>query len=240
MRVAIISDIHANWPALEAVLADLAALPVVDDTVCLGDVVGYGGDPVRCLDYVRERGWQSLLGNHDLACADRDVLDWFNEDAATAIRWTVDQLGQERIEWLRGRPPTDSCGGALLVHASPRSPVFEYVMDAESAAANLDELDGGLCFHGHSHLPGVFRFEDGQVRHDYRVGTIELRGPAMVNPGSVGQPRDRDPDSSYGVWDTRAGTFEFRRVPYDRVAAQQSILDAGLPSRFAHRLEFGY
>ena len=237
MRIAVISDIHANWPALEAVLADL---PAVDDVVCLGDVVGYGGDPVRCLEHVRERGWLTLLGNHDLACADRDVLEWFNEDAATAIRWTVDQIGAERIDWLSARPPAETREGALLVHASPRSPVFEYVIDAESAAANLDEVGDGVCFHGHSHLPGVFRIEDGRVRHDYQIGTIDLRGPVLVNPGSVGQPRDRDPDSSYGVWDTGARTFEFRRVAYDRHAAQQAILAAGLPARFAHRLEYGY
>jgi diadenosine tetraphosphatase ApaH/serine/threonine PP2A family protein phosphatase len=237
MRVAIISDIHANWPALEAVLDDL---PAIDDVICLGDVVGYGGNPIQCLDYVRNRQWLTLLGNHDLACADRDVLDWFNDDAATAIRWTVEQIGPERVDWLGARPPTDRRDGALLVHASPRSPVFEYVMDAESAAANLSELDGGLCFHGHSHLPGVFRMDGDRVRHHYGAGPIELHGPALVNPGSVGQPRDRDPDSSYGIWDTEAGTFEFRRVGYDRLAAQKAIMEAGLPARFAHRLEFGY
>ena len=102
MRVAVISDIHANWPALEAVLDDL---PAIDDVICLGDVVGYGGNPVQCLDYVRNRQWLTLLGNHDLACADRDVLDWFNDDAATAIRWTVDQIGPERVDWLGARPP---------------------------------------------------------------------------------------------------------------------------------------
>jgi diadenosine tetraphosphatase ApaH/serine/threonine PP2A family protein phosphatase len=237
MKIAVISDIHANWPALEAVLADL---PPVDDLVCLGDLVGYGAEPVRCLDYVRDRQWLTLLGNHDLACADRDVLEWFNEDAATAIRWTVERIGPERVEWLSERPPADRRDGALLVHASPRSPVFEYVMDAESAAANLSELVGGLCFHGHSHLPGVFSLDGGRVRHDYQLGTVRLRGPVLVNPGSVGQPRDRDPDSSYGVWDTEAGTFDFRRVGYDRLAAQKAILEAGLPARFAHRLEFGY
>ena len=239
MKIAVISDIHANWPALQAVLDDLAPAGV-DDIVCLGDVVGYGAQPVRCLDFVREQGWTTLLGNHDLACADRDVLDWFNEDAATAIRWTVEQLGDERIDWLSQRPPTDRLDGALLVHASPRSPVFEYVMDAESAAENLEELGTGLCFHGHSHVPGVFRMERGRVRHDYWLGKMTLELPALVNPGSVGQPRDRDPDASYGIWDVDARTFEFRRVPYDRDAAQRAILQAGLPARFAHRLDYGY
>jgi diadenosine tetraphosphatase ApaH/serine/threonine PP2A family protein phosphatase len=237
VRVAVISDIHANWPALEAVLADL---PDVDDVVCLGDVVGYGGEPVRCLDFVRGRGWLTLSGNHDLACTDSDVLGWFNEDAAVAIRWTIEQLGPERIDWLRALLPKETRDGALLVHASPRSPVFEYVMDAESAEANLDQLGDRLCFHGHSHLPGVFRLDDGRIEHDYLLGTVALHGPALVNPGSVGQPRDRDPDASYGVWDVTAKTFEFRRVAYDRAAAQRAILEAGLPDRFAQRLDFGY
>jgi diadenosine tetraphosphatase ApaH/serine/threonine PP2A family protein phosphatase len=237
VRVAVISDIHANWQALEAVIADL---PTVDDVVCLGDLVGYGGEPVRCLDYVRRRGWLTLCGNHDLACTDGYILGWFNEDAATAIRWTIGQLGPDRIAWLRDLPPSERRDGALLVHASPRSPVFEYVMDLESAEANLGQLGGDLCFHGHSHLPGVFRLDDGRVEHDYRLGTVALQGPALVNPGSVGQPRDHDPDASYGVWDTAAGTFEFRRVAYDRAAAQRAILEAGLPDRFAHRLDFGY
>src|ERR1041385_1633301 len=218
----------------------MADLPVVDDIVCLGDLVGYGGEPVRCLDFVRERGWLTLSGNHDLACTDDDVLGWFNEDAATAIRWTIVQLGAARIDWRRALPPSQTREGALLVHASPRSPVFEYVMDSESAAANLHQLGDGLCFHGHSHLPGVFSIDDGWVEHDYRLGSMTLAGPALVNPGSVGQPRDRDPDASYGVWDVETGTFEFRRVAYDRAAAQRAILDAGLPDRFAHRLDFGY
>jgi diadenosine tetraphosphatase ApaH/serine/threonine PP2A family protein phosphatase len=237
VRTAVISDLHANWQALEAVLADL---PAVDDVVCLGDVVGYGGEPVRCLDHVQARGWLTLAGNHDRACTDRDVLGWFNEDAAVAIRWTVEQLGIDRIGWLRDLPPSGTLDGVLLVHASPRSPLYEYVLDPLTAAANLEQLGDGLCFHGHSHVPGVFRIEDGRVEHHYRVGTIALRGPALVNPGSVGQPRDRDPDASYGVWDTEARTFEFRRVAYDRAGAQRAILEAGLPDRFAYRLDFGY
>jgi diadenosine tetraphosphatase ApaH/serine/threonine PP2A family protein phosphatase len=237
VRVAVISDLHANWQALEAVVADL---PQVDEIVCLGDVVGYGGEPVRCLDLVRASGWLTLAGNHDRACSDRDVLGWFNDDAAAAITWTVEQLGPARIEWLGDLVPSVTLEGALLVHASPRSPLYEYVLDAGTAEANLEELGSGLCFHGHSHVPGIFRIADGRVEHEYRIGTLPLHGPVLVNPGSVGQPRDRDPDASYGVWDTQAGTFEFRRVAYDRAGAQRAILDAGLPDRFAHRLEFGY
>jgi diadenosine tetraphosphatase ApaH/serine/threonine PP2A family protein phosphatase len=237
MRIAVISDIHANWPALEAVISDFGG---VDDVICLGDVVGYGGDPVRCLDHVRGRGWLTLTGNHDRACADPDALGWFNDEAASAIRWTVDQLGQDRIRWLRSLPEQTSRLGIRLVHASPRNPVFEYVLDTPTAAANLKLLLGGVCFHGHTHLPGVFQIEGRHVVHSYRLGATPLAGPALINPGSVGQPRDHDPGASYGIWNTTEGRFEFRRVPYDREAAKRSIRQAGLPERFAIRLDFGY
>jgi len=237
MRIAVISDIHANWPALEAVVSDFGG---VDDVICLGDVVGYGGDPVRCLDHVRGRGWLTLTGNHDRARTDPDALGWFNEEAARAIRWTVGQLGQDRIRWLRALPEQTSRLGIRLVHASPRNPVFEYVLDASTAAANLKQLLGGVCFHGHTHLPGVFQIEGRHVVHNYRLGATPLVGPALINPGSVGQPRDHDPGASYGIWNTTEGSFEFKRVPYDREAAKRSIRQAGLPERFAIRLDFGY
>jgi diadenosine tetraphosphatase ApaH/serine/threonine PP2A family protein phosphatase len=237
MRIAVISDVHANWPALEAVLASFGG---VDDVVCLGDVVGYGGDPLRCLDHIRGAGWLTLTGNHDRACTDADALGWFNEDAARAIRWTMHELDADRLQWLRDLPEQDSREDARLVHASPREPVYEYVLDARTAAANLQLLGDAICFHGHTHLPGVFHVEQGRVAHDYQLGAIPLPRPALVNPGSVGQPRDHVPDASYGVWDTEHGTFEFRRVPYDREAAKRSIRGAGLPERFADRLDFGY
>jgi diadenosine tetraphosphatase ApaH/serine/threonine PP2A family protein phosphatase len=237
MRIALISDIHANWQALEAVIADFAA---VDEVICLGDVVGYGGDPLRCLDHVRAQGWLTLVGNHDRASTDPDVLAWFNAEAAEAVRWTAERLDADEARWLAELPEQASRAGVTLVHASPRNPVFEYVLDGVTAAANLRLLQGGLCFHGHTHLPGMFHVEHDSVVHTYGTDTITLAGPALVNPGSVGQPRDRNPDASYGVWDTEAATFEFRRVPYDREGAKRAIREAGLPERFAVRLDFGY
>jgi diadenosine tetraphosphatase ApaH/serine/threonine PP2A family protein phosphatase len=212
----------------------------VDDVVCLGDVIGYGGQPLPCLDHVSGQGWLTLMGNHDRACTDAEALLWFNADAAAAVRWTAAQLDPTRARWLGGLPETASRDGVLLVHASPRSPVHEYVLDRFTAGANLELLEGGVCFHGHTHLPGVFHVEQGRVVHEYRLGVVPLAGPALVNPGSVGQPRDRNPDASYGIWDTEAARFEFRRVPYDREAAKRAILDAGLPARFASRLDVGY
>jgi diadenosine tetraphosphatase ApaH/serine/threonine PP2A family protein phosphatase len=237
MRIAVVSDIHANWPALQAILEDLEG---VDDVICLGDVVGYGGQPLPCLDHVSGQGWLTLVGNHDRACTDAEALLWFNADAAAAVRWTAAQLDPGRARWLGGLPERATRDDVLLVHGSPRGPVHEYVLDQFTAAANLELLDGGVCFHGHTHLPGVFHVEHGSVVHDYRLGPVPLTGPALVNPGSVGQPRDRNPDASYGIWDTEAGSFDFRRVPYDREAAKRAILEAGLPPRFASRLDVGY
>jgi diadenosine tetraphosphatase ApaH/serine/threonine PP2A family protein phosphatase len=237
LRFGVLSDIHANWPALEAVMADM---PAVDEVICLGDVVGYGADPVRCIDYVREKGWPTLVGNHDRACTDAEILDWFNEDAARAIEWTVVRLGQDRLDWLAGLPDTDQLGGdVVLVHGSPRDHIYEYILDGTTASANLDLLDGQVCFHGHTHVPGIFRRFKGELLHEYDLGTFVLEPDELVNPGSVGQPRDGDPDASYGVWDRTTGTFEFRRVTYDREAAKRAIREARLPERFALRLDAG-
>jgi diadenosine tetraphosphatase ApaH/serine/threonine PP2A family protein phosphatase len=236
VRVAVLSDIHANWQALEAVLADC---PPVDQFICLGDLVGYGGDPGRCVDEVTARDWPTLVGNHDRACTDPNILTWFNDDAAKVIRWTVEELGSERLEWLKELPEVSVSHDVLLVHGSPRDPVFEYILDGAAAEANLALLADGIGFHGHTHVPGVFYLEDGDAAHRYELGVIELAGPQLVNPGSVGQPRDGDPDASYGVWDVGASTFEFRRVPYDRDGAKAAIRAAGLPDRFAERLDLG-
>ncbi len=211
----------------------------IDHAVCLGDVVGYGGDPVRCLDEVRSRGWPTLVGNHDRACTDEHILSWFNADAAAAIRWTREQLDEERITWLRELPESAIENGVLLVHASPRGPIFEYILDRATAAANLELLGDGACLHGHTHVPGCFHHEGVRVAHSSGIGSIRIEGPVLINPGSVGQPRDGIPDASYGVWDVEAATFEWRRVPYDREGAKRAILAAGLPPRFAARLDLG-
>jgi diadenosine tetraphosphatase ApaH/serine/threonine PP2A family protein phosphatase len=181
----------------------------------------------------------TLVGNHDRACTDPEILQWFNEEAATAIRWTVSVLDVEDLEWLKALPETHVKQEVLLVHASPREPIYEYVLDAGTAQANLKLLEDRVCLHGHTHVPGIFFFDHGAVAHDYRLGAAGYHGPMLINPGSVGQPRDAVPDASYGVWDTDAVSFEFRRVPYDREAAKRAILDAGLPDRFALRLDYG-
>jgi len=237
VRIGVLSDIHANWQALEAVLAD--AEPDIDTGLCLGDVVGYGGDPVKCVDQIRERGWPTLVGNHDRACTDQQILDWFNDDAADVIRWTIESLGPKRLDWLRKLPEAADHDGTLLVHASPRDPIFEYILDGPTAAANLELLEDKACLHGHTHVPGCFFFNGDNVEHTYWLGELRVEGPALINPGSVGQPRDGNPDASYAIWDTDLDVLEWRRVPYDRESAKQAILKAKLPARFASRLDIG-
>ncbi len=237
MRIGVFSDIHANWQALEAVIADSEG--EIDEGLCLGDVVGYGGDPVRCLDEVRKRKWPTLIGNHDRACTDPHILDWFNDDAAFVIKWTIHELGKDRLAWLDKRPESDQRDGVVLVHGSPRDPIFEYILDGATAAANLQLLAGRACLHGHTHVPGYFYPNGDAVEHSYWLGKVRVSGPSLINPGSVGQPRDGNPDASYAVWDTDDRSLEWRRVPYDREGAQKAILEAGLPERFAIRLEAG-
>ncbi len=236
MKFAVLSDIHANWQALEAVLEHSHD---ADQILCLGDAVGYGAEPARCIDELARRGVPTLVGNHDRACTDRDILEWFNAEAADVIRWTIEQVGPDRLTWLKGLPEHSVLNDVLLVHASPRDPIYEYIVDASIAGPNLELLEDRVCFHGHTHVPGYWYLDSGGVAHNYWLGTTRLHGPVLVNPGSVGQPRDGNPDASYGIWDVEAATFEFRRVPYDRESAKQAILAAGLPERFAARLDAG-
>jgi diadenosine tetraphosphatase ApaH/serine/threonine PP2A family protein phosphatase len=155
------------------------------------------------------------------------------------VRWTIEVIGPERLDWLRGLPDSHLTHDVLLVHASPRDHIYEYVLDTAVAQANLELLDGAVCFHGHTHVPGIFALASETVTHEYRVDTFPLQGPALVNPGSVGQPRDGLPTASYGIWDVDEETFEFRRVRYDIKGAQRAIRKAKLPERFALRLESG-
>ena len=180
-----------------------------------------------------------MRGNHDKACTGITGVEEFNPIAGLAALWTKQTLTPEHLEWLRALPDSHFEHGVLLVHASPRDHIYEYVLDTAVAQANLELLDGGVCFHGHTHVPGIFGLANGTVTHEYRVDSFRLNGPALVNPGSVGQPRDGLPTASYGVWDVDAETFEFRRVRYDIKGAQRAIRKARLPERFALRLESG-
>jgi diadenosine tetraphosphatase ApaH/serine/threonine PP2A family protein phosphatase len=244
MRVAAISDIHANLPALEAVFAAIDGAGV-EEVWCLGDVVGYGAEPDRCADLLRGRCSVCLVGNHDLAVLGALDLAAFSEAAAEAAAWTRENIAERTLEMLRALEPAGRREGIALFHASPRDPVWEYVLSAEQADACLDAQPERVALIGHSHA-ALFFFrpasEHGEARGAQAGDDALLRlgeGRWLVNPGSVGQPRDGDPRAAWLELDTEAQTARFHRVGYDVDRAAASIAAAGLPRRLAERLHSG-
>ena len=241
MRIAVISDIHGNLAALDAVFAALDADPV-EAVWCLGDIVGYGPQPNECCDVVRERASVTLCGNHDLAVRGTLDLDEFSGDAGLAARWTQSVLREDVLEWLNGLAPLGEAEGVALFHGSARDPVWEYVLSDESAAATLLMTSQQLVLVGHSHvaLQVVLRgteLEGGLAPAGTVLGLGEARW--LLNPGSVGQPRDGDPAAAYLVVDLAARTATYRRVPYDIEGTQAAMQQAGLPEQLALRLAVG-
>ncbi len=243
MRVAVLSDIHANRPALDAVLA---ALPEVDAIWQLGDVVGYGPHPIEVIARLSESGARGVRGNHDAAALGDLDTEWFNSDARRAVEWSSDQLTDSAAaparSWLHDLPATSRHEDFTLVHASPRDPVWEYVTSPSIAAGVFDALETAHCLVGHTHVPLVFRQVNGGVETiDPSVGElIQLdERPSILNPGSVGQPRDGDPRASAMVLDTEALTATWLRVPYPIAETQAAMRSAGLPVRLVERLSYG-
>jgi predicted phosphodiesterase len=245
LRVAVLSDVHANRPALEAVLGSIAEVGV-DELWCLGDMVGYGADPDACTTLIRERCDVCLAGNHDLAVLGELDVSTFSEAAAAAVEWTQANASPETIEFLGGLKAAGSRAEIGLYHASPRDPVWEYVLSIEQAEAALDVQPERLCLIGHSHIALFFTrpadakptFTQGSQAGDGAV--LELgSGEWLLNPGSVGQPRDADPRAAWLELDTEACTARYHRVTYDIAAAGEAILAAGLPSSLAERLHAG-
>lgn len=239
--IAFVSDIHANRPALDAVLQDMARFSP-SQVYNLGDTVGYGPHPNRCIEWARDHASVSLLGNHDAACVGLLALEWFNPWAREAVEWTAARLSTDLRLWLQARPHTYRFpGGALrilLAHGTPRHPVTEYV-NPEGAAQILRDEDPGfdVCFVGHTHLMGVYTRQG--YRPLYESAELELSAPCIVNAGSVGQPRDGRPEAGYVLFDPHARRLIARRIPYPVAATQQAILAAGLPSILAERLAVG-
>jgi diadenosine tetraphosphatase ApaH/serine/threonine PP2A family protein phosphatase len=241
MRVAVISDIHANLHALESVLTEIDR-ESVDELWCLGDVVGYGPRPNECCDLIRDRATISLCGNHDLAAL--GVLDVreFSGDAATAARWTSGLLGAEQRTWLESLEPLARRDDAELYHASPRDPVWEYVLSEEVALLSLQATTAPLVLVGHTHVALALAWDGRELEGGLAPGgvEIELTGVrTIVNPGSTGQPRDGDPRAAWLFVDTGAGRASFRRVAYPVEETQKEMRDAGLPETLAGRLAHG-
>ena len=239
MRYAIISDIHGNTEALDAVLADIGKARV-DRCICLGDIVGYGAEPVECIRKIKDLGIDTVMGNHDAAAVGETPLDYFNAYAKEAVIWTAEQIGEDEGKFINGLPLKRDYEGFVIVHSTlDRPDEWGYVMDMLSARSCFERMESPLCFIGHSHVPVVFR-EKGSITC-FPAGETVLEDDAryIINVGSVGQPRDGDSRASYGIYDTDQRNVTIRRVPYDVGGAQEKIIDAGLPGFLALRLGMG-
>ncbi len=241
MRVAVLSDIHSNLVALDAVLAHAGT---VDAVWHLGDVVGYGPDPDGVVARLIEVGAIGVRGNHDAASLGGPEIEWFNPEARAAAEWTRDNIDPATRAWLSGLPERHRIDRMTLVHGSPRDPIREYVSSAGIALENLAVLDTDYGLHGHTHVPVAWCLAPGDERVSVATpedgDTAELDGQrALINPGSVGQPRDGNPDASYLILDPDTASVTWHRVAYDIATVQAAIRAAGLPGRLADRLAYG-
>jgi diadenosine tetraphosphatase ApaH/serine/threonine PP2A family protein phosphatase len=240
VRIALLSDVHANLPALDAVLA---ALRPFDAVWQLGDVVGYGPHPVEVIERLADVGAIGVCGNHDAAAIGRIDTEWFNDDARTAVEWAAEQLTPSARRWLEALPDTRVEGDFTLAHGSPRDPIWEYVFSASTAAENLRGLASAYGAVGHTHVPAAFRSTDGRVESLAPSSTAELvldERRLIVNPGGVGQPRDGDPRACGAVLDTGTRTITWQRVAYPIAETQGAMHSAGLPPRLIERLAHGF
>ena len=271
MRILVLSDIHGNLAALESVLA--AATGQYDTIWCLGDVVGYGPRPNECIALVREKAAVCVMGNHDWAVLGRPGInvDDFNPQARQAVLWTRERLTPENRAYLDGLPdvPVHPAGEReiLLTHASPREPVWEYILTPTVALENFDASDEPICLVGHTHKPAIFRWQlleaqraaeagdEPEAASHARMATVDYLQPRtgapiqletspqqrlIVNPGSVGQPRDNDARAAYAILDLEQMTWDYVRIPYPIELTQNQMRAAKLPKRLIDRLSFGW
>ncbi len=243
MRILVISDVHANYTALEAVLKDAGT---VDETWCLGDIVGYGPDPNAVVEEIRDiPNLTCILGNHDMAAIGKIPLEVFNAEARRTLEYHEKVLSASNMDFLRSLPSNLKVRGEVsIVHGSPRDSVWEYILNTLSARLNFDHFTTPWCFVGHSHLQCMFQLDTDTDRVSLapiRAGEhFPLRPRAIINPGSVGQPRDRDPRAAYAIYDTDGTIWEPRRVMYNIPEVQQRIREAHLPEKHAIRLAEGW
>ncbi len=239
MRVAVLSDIHANLPALEAVLA---AMPSVDEVWQLGDIVGYGPEPDGVVARLREVGALGVRGNHDTAALGGPEIESFNVDARNAMLWTRATISDETRAWLGSLPDRLERDGFTLVHGSPRDPIWEYVTSTPVARAGIAAMDTPCGLHGHTHIPIAYLEDDGQLETMSPGSGSRLAFDGrrvLLNPGSVGQPRDGIPAASWLMLDTGEGSATWRRTVYDVASVQGAMSRLKLPERLVARLAYG-
>jgi predicted phosphodiesterase len=257
MRVLVISDVHANLTALDEVLADASGIEWLgrsgfDAIWSLGDIVGYGPWPNECIERLQQyNGHLRVAGNHDWAALGRLDVEEFNREARKMVLWTQQQLNPASLAYLRSLPdqPLEHAN-FTITHASPREPVWEYIHTGSIARENVDHFATLYCLVGHTHVPRIYRLATGAlvegasctVHGPVYDRDIVLAGPhrLIINPGSVGQPRDRDPRASYALLDTENGRWRYRRVRYDVETTQAVMRKAGLPDRLIARLAYGW
>ena len=238
-RYAILGDIHSNWEALTAVLAD-AKEQGVTHFACIGDIVGYNADPALCLDKIRELNTICVRGNHDHYCAYDERLDDFHPLAANVIDWTRKQLSDEQIKYLHDLKLSKMVAGFAIVHSTMDLPEkWGYVFDSLEADAHFNYQTVSTCFYGHTHVPIVFEKDSVITRKAYTTFKIELGKKYFINVGSVGQPRDGDTRAAYVIYDLNEKEVQLRRVTYDIETTQKKIKENGLPERLAQRLAEG-
>ena len=247
MRILLLTDIHGNFQALQAVVQDGENRVRLEAVWNMGDIVGYGPEPGGCIQFLRERSAVTVPGNHDLAAINRIPLTDFNPYAAAACAWTAEQLTGDERAYLESLPLRIQADQFTLVHGSPRDPVWEYVLSTIIAAANFHHFETPFCLVGHTHIPAIYvdtRVDGKGTCHGYHLvpeESLSLPRNARIiyNPGGVGQPRDGDPRASYGVYDRDAAAITHYRVPYDYRTTQELMRGAGLPDYLAERLALG-
>ncbi len=242
MRYAILADIHANLAALTAVLDDIKGKGEVDEIWCLGDIVGYGPEPGECIKLMRQLKAVCVVGNHDLGAIGKLGLSYFNPAAAEACQWTGGKLNPVDARYLEDLPRTLQKGDFLLVHGSPAEPITEYVISTSIAEKNFSFFQEHFCLAGHTHVPHAFKMENetcSSISLLPGIGLVMGNHRMIINPGAVGQPRDKDPRASYAIYDSEGQMLRLYRVDYDIRATQDKMMQEGLPISLVTRLEVG-
>jgi diadenosine tetraphosphatase ApaH/serine/threonine PP2A family protein phosphatase len=240
-RIGIFSDIHANLHALQSVLKALEA-DSTDAIFCCGDIIGYGAHPNECVEIVRDLGCPLIAGNHDHAALTLTDISYFNDVAKAAVLWTKEVLTPGNADFLRNLPLTIAKEDFFFVHGSPRAPEeWNYILTMGDARLSFECFEERFCFIGHSHQPFIIENSNDSLFCAIRP-ELEIKNNCryLVNVGSVGQPRDHNPDACYAICDLAQRTLEIKRVRYDVEGAQRAIIDAGLPRELADRLTYGW